>query len=57
MPFNKTLSLTIENYCKRDLPSSEWYNTNFDFIKDSTLKKRMGDFQVLCKSSKANVTV
>lgn len=41
MPFNKTLSLTIENYCKRDLPSSEWYNTNFDFIKDSTLKERI----------------
>lgn len=41
MPFEKDIKNSILLYCQRDLPEDGWYDNAFNFIKDSTLKKRL----------------
>lgn len=41
MPFEKAIKDSIMSYCLRDLPNDSWYDSAFDFIKDSALKARL----------------
>lgn len=41
MPFEKEIKDSIMSYCLRDLPNDSWYDSAFDFIKDSALKARL----------------
>lgn len=41
MPFEKEIKDSIMSYCLRDLPSENWYDSAFDFVKDRVLKARL----------------
>ena len=41
MAFTEEIKKAIDEYCCRDLNNDEWYEKQFDFIKDATLKNRI----------------
>lgn len=41
MVFQKELKRKIENYCNNHLPNNCWYENEFSFIKNKSLKKRV----------------
>lgn len=41
MAFEKEIIEKIDKYCMRDLPDNDWYNNEFNFIKDKELKERI----------------
>lgn len=41
MPFNDENKEYVIQYCKNHLPTDDWFEENFDFIKDDTLKNRL----------------
>lgn len=43
MPLKDSFIEEINDYCKRDLPGNmDWHIKQFDFIKDDSLKKKLG---------------
>lgn len=41
MAFSKEIQDEIYAYCNNHLPEENWYETEFDFIKDEALRKRL----------------
>ncbi len=41
MPLSNNVKQSVYDYCSRDLPSTEWYENEFDFIEDMALRKRI----------------
>ena len=41
MPFNEINKEYVVKYCNNHLPSEEWFEENFDFIKDNVLRERL----------------
>lgn len=41
MSLSKGIKEQIISYCMRDLPDNSWYENQFDFIKDKSLRKRL----------------
>lgn len=41
MPFEKNIQNYIEDYCEKHLPDEVWLDNEFDFIKNTDLKKRI----------------
>lgn len=41
MAFEKEIRTYINEYCQRDLPNDEWYENEFNFIKNDVLRKRI----------------
>lgn len=39
MPLPKSIQEEIQKYCESHLPKEDWYEEEFDFIKDFDLKK------------------
>ena len=41
MPFSEQVRTTIYDYCENHLADEAWYNNEFDFIEESTIRKRI----------------
>jgi hypothetical protein len=41
MPFSEQLRTAIVDYCKNHLADEDWYNNEFVFIEDDTIRKRI----------------
>lgn len=41
MQFENTMQKDIIDYCMRDLPCEDWYEENFNFVKNHELKTRL----------------
>lgn len=41
MAFTEEIKKAIDEYCLRDLSKDDWYEKEFNFIKDTTLKNRI----------------
>lgn len=41
MPFEKEIVTYITEYCQRDLPRDQWYENEFNFVKNDNLRRRI----------------
>lgn len=41
MPFSQKLQSEVYDYCNNHLADEDWYNEEFEFIEDESLRKRL----------------
>ena len=41
MPFSESIKNAVYDYCNRHLADKDWYNGEFEFVEDVTIRKRL----------------